>query len=196
MPTHDSGSRNAADVALMRVIAAGDRDALGVFYDRHASAVMGLCVRILTNRNEAEETVADIFVELWERSGTFDPQRGSPLAYLMNLARSRAIDRLRHRRRHTDALAEVAATQHRPNRSEDAVAFGCAIHGERRAIVRKALDVLDARERRVVELSFFQGLTHREIAAALEEPIGTVKTRIRRGLIRLREELRALEDAL
>lgn len=196
MPIEDGGSRIAADVALMRAIAAGDRNALGAFYDRHASAVMGLCVRILANRNEAEETVADIFVELWERSGQFDPERGSPLAYLMNLGRSRAIDRLRHRRRHTDALAEVAATQHRHDPSDETAAFGCAIHGERRAIVRKALDVLDARERRVVELSFFQGLTHREIAAALDEPIGTVKTRIRRGLIRLRDELRALEDAL
>jgi RNA polymerase sigma-70 factor (ECF subfamily) len=196
VPIQDSGSRSAGDVALMRAIASGDRDALGAFYDLHASAVMGLCVRVLSSRNEAEETVADIFVELWERAAQFDPARGSPLAYLMNLGRSRAIDRLRHRRRHTDALAEVAATEPRPDPSDETAALGCAIHGERCAIVRKALDVLDVRERRVVELSFFQGLTHREIAAALQEPIGTVKTRIRRGLIRLRDELSALEDAL
>jgi RNA polymerase sigma-70 factor (ECF subfamily) len=191
----DSRTRSAGDVALMRAIALGDRDALGAFYDRHASAVMGLCVRILSSRNEAEETVADIFVELWERAGHFDPERGSPLAFLMNLGRSRAIDRLRQRRRHTDAIAEVAAAE-RLDRSGDPPAFGCAIQDERRSIVRKALDALDARERRAVEMSFFQGLTHREIAAALQEPIGTVKTRIRRGLIRLRDELHGLEDAL
>lgn len=182
----------------MQAIAAGDRDALGALYDRHASAVMGLCMRILANRNEAEETVADIFVELWDRSDRYDAARAAPLVYLLNLSRSRAIDRLRRRRRHANVLAEAAAREPRPAlaAAEGAGGFGRTIDGERRAIVRKALDVLDPQERRVVELSFFQGLTHREIAAALGEPIGTVKTRIRRGVIRLRDELRALEDAL
>ena len=194
----DRENRNAADVALMQAIASGDRDGLGALYDRHAKSVMGLCLRILANRSEAEETVADIFVELWDRADRYDPDRASPFVYLMNLTRSRAIDRLRRRRRQTSVLAE-AATQEPHAASplpELDSAFRSTIHGERRAIVRKALDALDARERRVVELSFFQGLTHREIAASLDEPIGTVKTRIRRGLIRLRDELRGFEDVL
>lgn len=198
VPRDDPQSQSAADLALMRAIASGDRDALGSLYDRHASAVMGLCMRILANRSEAEETVADIFVELWDRADRYDPDRASPLVYVMNLSRSRAIDRLRRRRRQASVLAEVATQEPRPASEppELGLAFRAAIHGERRAIVRKALDVLDARERRALELSFFQGLTHREIAAALEEPIGTVKTRIRRGLIRLRDELRSFEDEL
>lgn len=185
-------------MALMQAIASGDRGALGAFYDRYAGSVMGLCVRILANRSEAEETVADVFVELWERSDRYDPTRGSPLVYLMNLTRSRAIDRLRRRSRHANAVAEVAAREPFSPRAPhwNETAFGSAFDGERRTILRKALDALDARERHVVELSFFCGLTHREIAASLEEPIGTVKTRIRRGLIRLRDELAVLKDGL
>jgi RNA polymerase sigma-70 factor (ECF subfamily) len=178
----------------MQAIAAGDRDALGQLYDRHAGVVMGLCVRILGSRSEAEETVADIFVELWQRSGRYDPHRAPPFAYLVNLARSRAIDRLRRRRRQADLLAEVAAA---PVEGEGAPSsYGRALHGQQRVLVRKAMDVLEAEERKVVELAFFRGLTHREIAEELAQPIGTVKTRIRRGLMRLRDELRNLEDAL
>jgi len=186
----------AVDRELMRAIAAGDRDGLGGLYDRHASAVMGLCVRILGNRSEAEEAVADIFVELWDRSERYDPERASPFAYLMNLSRSRAIDRLRRRRRHADLLAEVAARTPDDPPVPAESALGRAVHEEERALVRSALDALDARERHLVELSFFRGMTHTEIATELDEPIGTVKTRIRRGLIRLRDEIRKLEEAL
>lgn len=177
----------------MRAIAGGDREGLGRLYDRYASAVMGLCMRILGNRSEAEEAVADIFVELWDRADRYDPDRASPFAYLMNLSRSRAIDRLRRRRRQTDLLAEVAAQT--PDAPVSGGALGAAVHGEERMLVRRAMEVLEARERRVVELAFFSGLTHSEIAAELDEPIGTVKTRIRRGLIRLRDEIAKLEDA-
>lgn len=183
------------DRELMRAIASGDRDGLGGLYDRYASAVMGLCVRILGNRSEAEETVADIFVELWDRADRYDSDRASPFAYLMNLTRSRAIDRLRRRRRQADLLAEVAAHSTDPGPAARGDGLLQAVHDEERVRVRRALDALDARERHVVELSFFRGLTHTEIATELDEPVGTVKTRIRRGLIRLRDELRKLEDA-
>jgi RNA polymerase sigma-70 factor (ECF subfamily) len=147
--------------------------------------VVALCRRILGDPTEAEDAALDSFVQVWEKSDRYDPSRASPLTYLMTIARSRAIDRLRARRRrpvpvdwNDEAWPERESSQPVP--------YDAAVEAERRDRVQAALRALSERERRPIELSFYAGLSHREIAERLVLPLGTVKTRIRQGLIRLR----------
>jgi RNA polymerase sigma-70 factor (ECF subfamily) len=133
-----------------------------------------------------------VFFELWDRSERFDSRRSSPLAYLITLARSRAIDRLRRERRRAsvwDVAKRSADARDQAARDESPLAQTQG--SERRRLVAGLLEALEPVERRALELSFFAGLSHSEIAARLEEPLGTVKTRIRRALVRLREGLEA-----
>jgi RNA polymerase sigma-70 factor (ECF subfamily) len=181
----------------MERISGGDVDALEAFYDRHSSTVFALCSRVLRDSAEAEEVLQEIFWELWRRIDRYDPTRASPRVYLMNLSRSRALDRLRrNRRRHELARrGQDAAELGVPG----AVAVSAALDdpltsvlaGEQRRRMDLALGTLPPAQRRAVMLSFFDGLTHPEIAELLGEPLGTVKTRIRKGLIRLRDALSA-----
>jgi RNA polymerase sigma-70 factor (ECF subfamily) len=176
----------------MAGIAARDAAALEALYLRHASALFGLCLRILGDRGEAEEVLEDVFFELWERSDRFDPERSNPLAYLTMLTRSRAIDRLRRETRRISVL-DVAKepAESREHAADGETPLEAAQGGERRRLVAALLDALDGDERQVLELSFFAGLSHSEIAARLEQPVGTVKSRIRRALVRLRDGLEA-----
>ena len=180
-------SGSAEDRALLAAVAARDPAALERLYARHASAVFGLCLRVLRHRSEAEEVLEDVFFELWERSDRFDPERSTPLAYLITLARSRAIDRLRRERRR----APFGDTAHLRAAAREPVAPGDgplvdAECSERRRLVAALLESLEPGERQSLELSFFAGLSHSEIATRLELPLGTIKTRIRRALVRLR----------
>jgi RNA polymerase sigma-70 factor (ECF subfamily) len=169
-------------------VAGGDSDALAVLYDRHAAVVFALCLRILRSAEEAEEVLEDVFWQLWQRADRFQPSRGSALAYLLTLARSRAIDRLRTRdRRHRlrdqlpGSMAESAPVPPSP--------YIETLARERRARLGLALAALPPPQREAVELSFLEGLSHPEISARLGEPLGTIKTRIRSGLLRLRDSL-------
>ena len=172
----------------MRSIAAGDREAMASLYDRHAPRVLAVCRRVLGDAGDAEDVTTDIFFELWIRADRFDAERGSPLTYLMTLSRSRAIDRKRSlgtrpktTSSDTDA-AQMAAELLTPLDSSDIA--------EQSQRVRRALASLDPAQRETIECAFFDGLTHTEIAAKLNKPLGSVKTYIRQGLIRLRESLR------
>jgi RNA polymerase sigma-70 factor (ECF subfamily) len=180
------------DLALMSAIAAGDPSALRDLYDRHAGQVLALCLRILRDRAEAEEALGDVFLELWEKAERFRETRGAPLSYMMTLARSRAIDRLRRRQR-TGALVDshpsLEAVGPAAQAAADAGPYLDMAASEQKAKIRRALAGLSAAERRAVELSFFDGLSHGEIAKTLQEPLGTVKSRIRQGLLRLRDAL-------
>lgn len=173
------------DRRMLQAIKAGDPGALARLYRRYGPAVLALCRRILGDPAEAEDATLDSFAQLWERSDRYDPARASPLSYLMTIARSRAIDRLRARRRGlvpVDWTDEILPS----NVSSPPSAYDAAFEAELRERVQAALRVLSERERRAIELSFYEGLSHREIAERLVLPLGTVKTRIRQGLIRLR----------
>ncbi len=178
----------ADDFALMDAVASRDERALSLLYDRHASEVLGVCVRILRERSEAEEVMGDVFIEVWERAERYDATRGHPVAYLLNLARSRAIDRLRARARRerivVDAEPAEAIAAGNP--------FADARTGQMRAHIGRAMGGLHPEQKRALTLAYFDGMSHSEIASALGEPLGTVKTRIRQGLLRLRESLDAL----
>jgi len=158
-------------------MAGGDPHALAEVYDLFAGLVNGLAIRILRNRSEAEDVVQEVFVQAWRQAGRFDPRRGSVEAWLCTIARTRALDRLRRRAARREEPGEAAPGATPPPRTEEALA------------VRKALDTLSGDQRRALELAYYEGLTQTEIAERLGEPLGTIKTRIRTAMIRLRDVL-------
>jgi RNA polymerase sigma-70 factor (ECF subfamily) len=187
------------DFELMRSIAAGQTSALRDLYDRYAPLVLALCLRVLQDRGEAEDVLQEVFVEIWQRAERYNPARGAPRNYLLLLARSRSLDRCRSRKSRTGqaevtAAGPIADVQLAVD-SRIASPAASAAAGEARQVVAAALRQLDAPERRAVELAFYGGLSHSEIAAQLNTPLGTIKTRIRQGLVRLRDALRAYYDS-
>ena len=168
----------------------GDESAFEELYDRQSTAVYSLALRIVGDRAAAEDVLSDVFWRVWRRAETFDPRRGSPTAWLLTITRRRALDELRmgarreRRERSPDAMGEVP--QERAPSPE-----GEALAGEVQEHVREALAALPPEQRGPIELAYFEGLTHVEIADRLQEPLGTIKTRIRTGMQRLRESLMA-----
>jgi RNA polymerase sigma-70 factor (ECF subfamily) len=170
-------------VQLLGEIAQGDREAFARFYDLHAGLVHTFALRILRERGEAEEVVQDVFLQVWRQATTYSTERGTPEAWLITLARSRGIDKLRSRRRRN----EMVRPADDPDRLPEPVALESASGpAEARVTLGGALGDLPPAQRSVLELAYFDGLTQTEIAARLGEPLGTVKTRMRSGLERLR----------
>ena len=181
-------------VALVHSIAAGDQLALHSLYDQTYRIVFTLIVRITKNRDTAEELTVDVFHDVWRRAPAYDPTGGSVVGWIMNQARSRAIDRLRfeHRQKRTNAFGEQGLTTHPAKDPE----LECAMEEQNR-LLRQALEALTPAERQVIETAFFSELTYEEAAAKLKQPLGTVKTRIRSGLGKLRQALgTALQKAI
>jgi RNA polymerase sigma-70 factor (ECF subfamily) len=173
---------------LIEQTARGDRDSFARLFDATAPYVNGLARRILADREAAEEVVMEVYVQAWQQSGRYQRSRGAPLSWLLNLTRSRSIDRLRARasreREVEDPLEEEPV-----DLGETADPEEHALLAERRRRVRDALEHLSTEERRVVALAYFKGRSHTEIAAELGLPLGTVKTRIRLALLRLERAL-------
>ncbi len=185
-----AGSNPADDWMLMDAITKGDRSALSALYDRHAPLLLSICCRILRDASEAEDVLINIFFEVWRRADRFDPGRGSPLTYLVTLARSRAIDHKRSRDSRPKISGDFTDSDSAAQTPlSDSPAQSLEIR-EQREQIRKCLADLEPAQREVLECAYFDGLSHSEIAAKLNRPLGTVKTYIRQGLIRLRETLR------
>jgi RNA polymerase sigma-70 factor (ECF subfamily) len=183
----------APDEALVALMAARDQEALSCLYDRHRRVVYALALRILRDRAEAEEVLADVFLQAWRQAEGYDRARGTVSGWLVNLCRSRAIDRLRSRGRR-EAGETAAAREEGDADPASSPEEHADLALKRRHIVR-ALMALAPRQREAVELAYYGGFTHSEIAARLGEPLGTVKTRIRQGLSALRESLGVQLDA-
>ena len=168
---------------LLQRMADGDRDAFRRFYDRYASLVFTFAHRLLGSQADAEDLLQEVFLQIWRQAQSYNPVRGSPEAWLITMTRSRAIDRLRSiRRRDMNIL-----TPDEPSRVEAMASVECPTQAsEARLTVQGVLAKLPEAQRLVLELAYFDGLTQTEIAARLGEPLGTVKTRIRAGLERLR----------
>lgn len=178
-------------VSLVRAIAGGDEIALHALYDRSHRAVFTLIFRITKDRQTAEELTLDVFHDIWRRSAEYDPESGTVLGWIMNQARSRAIDRLRFdsrakRIQPAGPDASAGTTELEPANAEAAVELV-----ERARRLQIALDVLTADERQAIETAYFAELSYAEVAARLNQPVGTVKTRIRSGLEKLRNALQA-----
>jgi RNA polymerase sigma-70 factor (ECF subfamily) len=183
---------NAHDRELTSLLLAGDEAALRTAYREHASAVFGLAMRVLANTALAEETTQDVFVRLWEKPDRFEPERGTLRAFLLAIAHSRAVERVRAeasiRRRHESAQRQpVVSTNDDPARN--------IVVRDAQEAVRRALVELPEEQRRPIEMAYYQGLSYREVAAALSEPEGTVKYRIRTGMQKMRAALHAVEVA-
>jgi len=175
---HEGGAEQ-----LLQRLAAGERDALGELFDLHAGLVHGLALRVLRDPAEAEDVVQEVFVQVWRQADRFDPSRGRPEAWLCTIARTRALDRLRRRSSRREDPAEAAPGLV----ATPAPALGIA--------VRDALATLPFEQRQPLELAYYEGLSQTEISERLGAPLGTIKTRMRTGLLRLRERLAPSETA-
>jgi RNA polymerase sigma-70 factor (ECF subfamily) len=175
-------------VRLIRSIAAGDELALQALYQQTHRLVFTLAARITNNSETAEEVTVDVFHDVWRRAAGYDPAGGSVVGWIMNQARSRAIDRLRfeQRKKRTGSNAEMDVVS--PVAGDPQQAYSLE---EESRYLRDALNVLTVEERQVIETAFFSELTYQEVAAQLKQPVGTVKTRIRSGLSKLRKALGA-----
>jgi RNA polymerase sigma-70 factor (ECF subfamily) len=183
-PPTDSESLQAR---LIEGVAEGNEQALASLYDATNRTVYGLLLRILSDPSSAEEVLLDVYTQVWRQAKSYSAERGKPLAWLTTIARSRAIDRLRRGRQEhlSNVPLEEASSAARGDSVEE-----CVLAGEVGAVVRKALDSLAPEQRDVIELAYYGGMSHSEIAAARNLPLGTVKTRTRLGMMRLREMLK------
>ena len=189
-------SPDPSDAILMSRIRSRDSEALQQLYDRHSAIVFALCVRMLRDRNEAEDVMLEVFWELWDRASRYDASRSSPLTYLMRVTRSRLIDRLRARRSRQNAeMASVESVSPSDFGTDDSGTEPLAgtLRTEQHALVKQAMAELTPDQRQAVEMAFFDAMTHTEIAEQLKQPLGTIKSRIRQALSRLRQSLNALE---
>lgn len=187
-PTRNQSLGSLDDVALVQRIADRRQEALGQLYDRYAATVLALGSRILGSQAEAEEVLQEAMLQVWNQARNYDPRRSSVSTWIVLIARSRAIDRLRSRRvgerTAVAAQAEGLPTYTSPHGVED------VLFRERRERVRAELGALPAEQRRVLELAFYEGLTQSEIAARTGIPLGTVKTRTLLAMKKLRVVLR------
>ena len=184
----DQQTAEESQAQLLLRIAAQDAQALAEFYDLTAKPLFSLAVRILGDVSEAEEVIQDVFVQIWKNAPSFDPLLAPAFHWALSITRHRSIDRLRSRQRRA-RLIENLETDAAANASASAGADQDALAAEDTAAVRATLGTLPAEQRRVIEMAFFGGLTHQDIAKALNEPLGTVKALIRRGLLKLRDSL-------
>ena len=175
---------------LLRRIGARDQAALGELYDRLAGVLFSTAIHILGDRREAEEIVQDVFVQIWTKAATFDGALGTPFHWTLGIARNRCIDRLRSRQRRSRLLDE--AIEDAANDPVLAAPEAWSAPGsDELAAVRKAMEGLPPDQHQAIAMAFFGGMTHAEIAGALNEPLGTIKARIRRGMLSLRDTLKA-----
>lgn len=195
----DASSQHAAsniDPKLLARVVKGDHQAFSQLYDQSSTLLYTMALRILGNREEAAELLQDVYLEVWRKVSRYDVGRGTPAAWLITLTRSRAIDRLRARasrgqHRAAESLDSPSAAQvadRNPN------PFDAQADQEIRTLVGGALAALPQAQQQALELAYYEGLSHAEIAAKLNQPLGTVKTRIKLGMAKLRESLRNCWD--
>jgi RNA polymerase sigma-70 factor (ECF subfamily) len=176
-------NKAAEDVALLTGIEQGDTQAMASLFDRYSGTVYSVALRVLKDTGQAEDVMQDIFIQIWKKPGAFVSGRGSLGAWLVVVARNRAIDALR-RRRPTDSVEDVVL----------ASSTDLAAEAERNTLMEKVrihLGQLPPEQRKSVEMAYFEGLSHSEIAEKTGDPLGTVKTRIRLALITLRKAMQA-----
>ena len=179
------------DADLFLQLQNGQTDILAILYDRHAGLVYGIALKLLSNTTEAEDLTQDIFLSL-TKNCSFDPQRGSLRTYLGMLTRSRALDRLRTRIRQQQKLRDTALDENARVSTETPMID--IDRSEQSHIVQSALEQLSTKEKEVLEMAYYQGLSQSQIAEQLNTALGTIKSRSRRGLLKLRQALADLKE--
>jgi len=178
------------EIELIQRIANGDQAAFAALYDRLSPILYSMALRMMNDAIEAEDVLQDGFVYIWQRANTFDASRGSPISWAIMIVRHKAIDRLRVRLRGERLRQRASASPELASDKDDQSALEPFLR-ERRAQVKSALTQLPGEQREALQLAFFSGLTHQQIAAKIATPLGTVKARIRRGLLQLRQLLQS-----
>ena len=176
------------DAELLRRVSRRDRQAFSVLYDRFSTTLFSVTVAILKNESEAEEVLQDVFVNIWKQAGTFDPNLGRALGWAVALARNRSIDRLRSKGR-SRRMVDAVRNEMEGNPGAFSLSSDPVVDAERASLVRETLQRLPPNQREAIQLAYFTGMTQSEIANSLDLPLGTVKARIRRGMVQLRKAL-------
>jgi RNA polymerase sigma-70 factor (ECF subfamily) len=178
----------ASDESLFSRIAAGDAEAFAAFYDRHESLFYGLALKILWDETEAEDVLQEAGVLIWERVPRYNAELGRPLSWAIAVVRNKALDRLRANRRRAESM-ERAGSEFRVMERDSVPDSPGTVDGESLELARRCLERLPLEQREALELAYFGGLTQTEIAERLDQPLGTIKARIRRGLLAMRDAL-------
>lgn len=176
------------EVELLRRISEGDRAAFAEFYDLYSSLLFSVAVKILHDQKEAEDVIQDVFIQIWDKAKAFDSRLGKPSSWAMTFVRNKAIDRIRASQRRT-RLVENATAEMAPDQLALPTANESVCGREKAEFIRTAVTGLPTEQRQAIEMAFFSGLTQNEISERLREPLGTIKARIRRGMLKLREKL-------
>jgi RNA polymerase sigma-70 factor (ECF subfamily) len=176
------------DVALLRSISAGDRYAFSCFYDQYAKLLFSIAFRIVNDQKESEDVLQEVFVQIWDKAGSYNPGLGKPASWAVTLTRNKAIDFIRaHQRR--SKLMEHASTEMLAHPTFSSTAHEAVSGRDHAEMINSAVAELPADQRRAIEMAFFSGFTQNEISETLKEPLGTIKARIRRGMLKLRDRL-------
>jgi RNA polymerase sigma-70 factor (ECF subfamily) len=176
------------EVELLRRISNGDGSALSSFYDLYSGLLFSIAVKVLNDAKEAEDVLQEVFMQIWNKADTYNPLLGKPVSWAVTLTRNKAIDRIRASQRRSQLLAQAAVEADlSPDNSPSA---NERMHGRENAEkIRSVVAALPSDQRRAIELAFYSGLTQDQISKTLQEPLGTIKARIRRGMLKLREKL-------
>lgn len=191
MGTDENQTMMADDVELLRSISEGDRYAFSCFYDQYAKLLFSIAFRILNDQKEAEDVLQEVFVQIWDKAGSYNPALGKPASWAVTLTRNKAIDFIRaHQRR--SKLMEHASTEMLAHSRVSPTANESLPGQEHAELISTAVAELPADQRKAIEMAFFCGFTQYEISESLKEPLGTIKARIRRGMLKLRDRLEGL----
>jgi RNA polymerase sigma-70 factor, ECF subfamily len=180
-----------AEIELLRRVGAGDLRGFEELYRRFGGMLFATIIRILNQQEAAEDVLQEVFLQIWEKAPLYDPARGKPLTWVVTLARNKAIDRLRSTQRSHRLHSEVEREAQGFDSSEEKSSADVLEAVEKGKLVRAAMAKLSKDQREAISLAFFSGLSQTEIAERIGEPLGTVKARIRRGMMRLREVLKS-----
>jgi RNA polymerase sigma-70 factor (ECF subfamily) len=185
----DPAEQLDAEVELLRRVAQGDRRGFEELYDRFSGVLFSTAYRVLNSQEAAEDVLQDVFVQIWEKAPLYDPTRGKPMTWAITLTRNKAIDRLRSAQRRSRLQDELLQESQTAEQFDDRSSFDAASTSDTNKLVHGAIQKLSKDQREAIELAFFSSLTQLEIAERLKLPLGTIKARIRRGMMRLRDLL-------
>jgi RNA polymerase sigma-70 factor (ECF subfamily) len=183
----DHAKELEAEIELLSRVGRGDRGSFEELYDRLSGVLFSVAYRVLNNEAAAEDVLQDVFVQIWEKAPLYNPAIGKPLTWALTLTRNKAIDRLRSTQRRSRLQERVQQESEVFEQFDARSSFEAFASAEASKLVREAMEKLSPDQRRVIELAFFSSMSQTEIAELLNLPLGTVKARIRRGMIKLRE---------
>ncbi|MBV8140672.1 MAG: sigma-70 family RNA polymerase sigma factor [Verrucomicrobia bacterium] len=183
----DPAKELEAEIELLRRIGEGDRKSFEEFYDRLSGLLFSTAYRVLNNQAAAEDVLQDVFIQIWEKAPLYNSSIGKPLTWAVTLTRNKAIDRLRSTQRRSRLQEKFQHESEIFEQFEHRSSFDAVVSVETSKLVRQALEKLSKDQRQVVELAFFSSMTQTEIAERLNQPLGTIKARIRRGMLKLRD---------